>query len=74
MHCNDDLPGLLDGALSAARTCQSERACELMLEVLRHASTLPPDAIVEGPEELPAGFYLNAAEAFLRIHCHTSIG
>ena len=63
------LPGLLDGALSAARTCQEDIACALMREVLERASSLPPDAIVEGPQAFPASFYLNAAEAFLFIHC-----
>ena len=72
MLTDNDLPSLLDGALSAARTCQDEVACALMREVLRHASSLPPDAIVEGPQALPAGFHLNAAEAFLHIHCHFS--
>jgi hypothetical protein len=47
---------------------QAGRACELMREVIRFASTLPPDAIVGGPESLPAGFYLNSARAFLLIH------
>jgi hypothetical protein len=37
-------------------------------EVLRRASTLPPDAIVEGSVALPAGFYFNSAIAFLQIH------
>lgn len=39
-----------------------------MREVIRCASTLPPDAIVGGSMELPAGFYLNSALAFLHIH------
>jgi len=39
-----------------------------MREVVRCASTLPPEVIVGGPEELPAGFYLNSARAFLLIH------
>ena len=73
MVTDNCLAGLLHGALSAARTCQEDIACALMLEVHRHASSLPPDAIVEGPEELPVGFYLNAAEAFLHIHCHALI-
>jgi hypothetical protein len=63
-----DLAGLLDGALSAARMHEAGRACELMREVIRCASTLPPDATVGGPGELPAGFYLNPARAFLHIY------
>jgi hypothetical protein len=42
-----------------------------MREVIRCASTLPPDA-VGGPDELPAGFYLNSARAFLLIHDHVA--
>jgi len=63
-----DLAELLEGALSAARMHEADRACELMREVIRCASTLPPDAIVGGPLELQAGFYLNSARAFLHIH------
>lgn len=39
-----------------------------MWEVVQRASTLPPDAVVEGSDELPASFYLNSARAFLNIH------
>jgi hypothetical protein len=42
-----------------------------MRELRKRASSLPPDAVVEGSEELPAGFYLNSAEAFLHIHCYS---
>lgn len=65
---HDDLAGLLEGALNAARMHQAGRACELMREVIRCASTLPPDAVVGGSHDLPAGFYLNSARAFLLIH------
>jgi hypothetical protein len=68
-----DLAELFDGAISAARTHQEDRACELMREVLERASSLPPDAVVEGSEELPAGFYFNSAQAFLHIHCYSVI-
>ena len=68
-----DLAELFDGALSAARTQQASRACELMREVLERTSSLPPDAVVEGSEELPAGFYFNSAQAFLTIHCYSVI-
>jgi hypothetical protein len=44
-----------------------------MREVLERASSLPPDAVVEGSEELPAGFYFNSAQAFLHIHCYSVI-
>jgi hypothetical protein len=44
-----------------------------MREVVRRASTLPPDAVVGGPEALPAGFYLNSARAFLLIHCPLAV-
>ena len=44
-----------------------------MREVIRRASTLPPDATVSGPGELPAGFYLNSALAFLHIYRDLSV-
>ena len=62
-----ELALLLEGALSAARTHQAARACELMRELVWRASTLPPDAVGESVE-LPAGFYLNSALAFLNVH------
>ncbi|HEX6764825.1 MAG TPA: hypothetical protein VF103_05090 [Polyangiaceae bacterium] len=70
MTRHHDLAELFDGALSAARTHQERRACELMREVLKRASSLPPEAVIDGVDELPAGFYLNSALAFLHIHCH----
>lgn len=68
MMRHDDLEELLNGALSAARMHQADRACELMREVMRCASTFPPDAIVGGSVDLPAGFYVNSARAYLLIH------
>ena len=65
------LAELFDGALSAARTHQESRACELMREVLKRASSLPPEAVIDGSDHLPVGFYLNSALAFLNIHCYS---
>jgi hypothetical protein len=73
MRLGYELARLLDGALDAARTHEEERACRLMWEVLQRASTLPPDAVMEGPDELPASFYLNSARAFLNIHHYSVI-
>lgn len=61
-----ELSLLLDGALSAARSHQAARACELMRELVWRASLLPLEST--GPERLTAAFYLNSALAFLNVH------
>ena len=73
MRLSYELAALLDGALNAARTHEEDRACRIMREVVRRASSLPPEAVVDGSDELPASFYLNSALAFLNIHCYSVI-
>ena len=62
----DYLPGLLEQALLHVRRGEPAAATSLMREVHRRARALAPDAIVAGPQTLPARFYLESAEAFLR--------
>jgi chemotaxis protein methyltransferase CheR len=59
------LPGLLEVALLHAREGRRARATELMRSVLARAGALPADALVPGPEPLPARFYVTAARSFL---------
>ncbi len=62
----DYLPGLLERALLHARRGEPAAATALMREVHRRARALAPEADVAGPQTLPARFYLESAEAFLR--------
>jgi chemotaxis methyl-accepting protein methylase len=62
----DYVPGLLERALLHVRQGERSAATRLMREVLRRASALDEDEGVAGPETLPARFYVQSAEAFLR--------
>lgn len=61
----DYVPGILERALLCARTGQEDVSRELMRLVLRIAVGLSLDEPVEGPQVLPARFYISSAEAFL---------
>ena len=61
----DYVPGLLERALLCSRTGRRQASLDYMRAVLRLACELPPDASVEGPQVLPARFYVASAEAFL---------
>lgn len=62
----DYLPGLLERALLAGRRGARGAAAGLMRDVLRRAEALPPDAVLAAPEPLPARFFRETAEAWLR--------
>ncbi len=59
------LPGLLERALLFERLGHRERARTLMQEVLVRVLALPEDALVDGPETLPALYYRSTAGAFV---------
>jgi chemotaxis protein methyltransferase CheR len=62
----DYLPGLLERALLHVRLGERTGATRLMREVLRRAAALDEDEGIVGPETLPARFFVQSAEAFLR--------
>ena len=62
----DYVPGLLERALLHVRLGERAAATALMREVLRRTSALPADAVLAAPEPLPASFFVQSAEAFLR--------
>ena len=62
----DYVPGLLERALLHARLGERAAATSLMREVLRRSAALPGDQLVAAPEPLPASFFVQSAEAFLR--------
>lgn len=59
------LPGLLERGLLATRSGDDDMADRLMRDVLRRARELSPDALVHGPEPLPARFFVASAAAYL---------
>ncbi len=59
------LPGLLERALLFERLGHRERAKTLMQEVLVRVRALPEDALVDGPETLPALYFRSTAEAYV---------
>jgi chemotaxis protein methyltransferase CheR len=59
------LPALLERALLDAHGGNEARATARMRELLTVLDALPPDAQIEGPEPLSAGYYRAAASAFL---------
>jgi chemotaxis protein methyltransferase CheR len=61
----DYLPARLDQALLAARRGEHRAAAEQMRAVLERALRQPPDAAIDGPEPLPASYYVATASAFL---------
>jgi chemotaxis methyl-accepting protein methylase len=61
----DYVAGLTEHALILSRNGDIGRAAQRMREVLRLTSTLPDEAVLPGPEPLPAAFYVSSAEAFL---------
>ena len=60
------VPGILERALLQVRLGDRAAAATLMREVLRRTKELGPDELVAGPEPLPASFYRDSAETFLR--------
>ncbi|MBU8896237.1 SAM-dependent methyltransferase [Corallococcus sp. M34] len=63
----DYLPGLLELALLRERGGARDAAFPLMRALRARACQLPPDALVEGPEALPARFYQASADAYLNL-------
>jgi chemotaxis methyl-accepting protein methylase len=61
----DYLPGVLERALLHVRQGERTAATTLMRDVLRRSEKLPPEALVSGPEPLPASFYRDSARTFL---------
>ncbi|MBE4749586.1 methyltransferase domain-containing protein [Corallococcus sp. ZKHCc1 1396] len=63
----DYLPGLLELALLRERAGARDAAFPLMRALRSRAGQLPPDELVDGPEALPARFYLASADAYLNL-------
>jgi chemotaxis protein methyltransferase CheR len=63
----DYLPGLLELALLRERAGARDAAFPLMRALRTRAGLLPPDELVDGPEALPARFYLASADAYLNL-------
>ncbi|NBD13969.1 MULTISPECIES: protein-glutamate O-methyltransferase CheR [Corallococcus] len=63
----DYLPGLLELALLRERAGARDAAFPLMRALRTRAGLLPPDTLVDGPEALPARFYLASADAYLNL-------
>ncbi|RKG69499.1 methyltransferase domain-containing protein [Corallococcus sp. CA054B] len=63
----DYLPGLLELALLRERAGARDAAFPLMRALRTRAGQLPPDTLVDGPEALPARFYLASADAYLNL-------
>lgn len=59
------VPGLLERALLFGRNGQRAQGLKLVKEVLRRIESLPPDAVLRGPEPLPVRFYWSTAQAYL---------
>jgi len=64
--CPGYLPALFERALLHLRRGEPAATTQLMREVHKRASALPPEQIVEGPEPLETRFYVESAEAWLR--------
>ena len=62
----DYVPGLLERALLHVRLGERAAATSLMREVLRRSAALPGDELVAAPEPLPASFFVQSAQAFLK--------
>ncbi len=61
----DYLPGIMERALWHRRRGEHARCRGLVREVWDRARAMAPEAIVEGPEPLPAGFYVTSARTLL---------
>lgn len=61
----DYLPGIMERALWHRRRGEHARCRGLVREVSDRARRLAPEAIVDGPEPLPAGFYVTSAQTLL---------
>jgi chemotaxis protein methyltransferase CheR len=61
----DYVPGIFEMALLHLRAGETANATARMREVLTRIEKLPADAIVAGPEDLPASYYRSAAQASL---------
>jgi chemotaxis protein methyltransferase CheR len=61
----DYLPGIMERALWHRRRGEHARCRALVREVWDRAHRLEPATIVEGPEPLPAGFYVTSARTLL---------
>ena len=59
------LPGMMERALWHRRRGEHTRCRALVRDVLDQARLLAPDAVVDGPEPLPAGFYVTSARTLL---------
>jgi chemotaxis protein methyltransferase CheR len=59
------LPGIMERALWHRRRAEHARCRGLVREVWDRARALAPEAIVDGPEPLPAGFYVTSAQTLL---------
>ena len=64
--CPGYLPALFERALLHLRRGEPAATTQLMREVHKRASALPPEQVVEGPEPLETRFYVESAEAWLR--------
>ncbi len=62
----DYLPALLERALLHVRMGERNAAAALMREVLKRVEKLAADEMIAGPEALPASFYRDSAQTFLR--------
>jgi chemotaxis methyl-accepting protein methylase len=62
----DYVPGILERALLHVRMGEKTAASSLMREVLKRTEKLPGDELLAGPEPLPASFYRDSAQTFLR--------
>ena len=61
----DYVPGLLEYALLHVRRGDTRTASEAMRALAKKIESRPVDECVLGPEDLPIGYYLAAARAFL---------